>query len=353
MKIGILTLHNGFNYGAYWQVYALRKYVESLGHECQVINYKNLGWTIREYYWVFFKTRIESNFMHRLKYDFYYNWLKVRKFKECHKELHLTERLYFNKKIEDLGFEVVVFGSDEIWNFHSEIIGQDNTYFGDGFDNTMLLSYAPSFGSFQAENGIPEEIESLLMRFSTISVRDENSLRIIKRYIRSDVTHVLDPTFLYSFTSEAVLPSYENYIIVYGFFQYHECVAIREFAQDEGKKLISIAYDNSWWVDINLSYLHPREWLGYFMKAEFVITSMYHGMIFSILNRQKFAFYQTPYRKYKIGNFLHEIGFEHVYWEKKDMLESIFKSSFDYEKAYLTINNRRKISEQFLRKSLI
>lgn len=33
MKVSLLALHDGINYGEYWQVYALDKYFESLGHE--------------------------------------------------------------------------------------------------------------------------------------------------------------------------------------------------------------------------------------------------------------------------------------------------------------------------------
>ena len=39
MKIGILTLQYGFNYGGVLQCYALQSFLESLGHEVQVINY--------------------------------------------------------------------------------------------------------------------------------------------------------------------------------------------------------------------------------------------------------------------------------------------------------------------------
>lgn len=352
MKVGVLTLHDGINYGAYWQVYALRKYIELLEHECEVINYKNLGWTLREYYWVFFRVKIQSGFLHRLKYDFYYNWKKVRKFWQCHKELNLTKRLFRQSELQNLQYDAVVFGSDEIWNFQSEIVKRDDAYFGKGLEAGRLVSYAPSFGGVQAENGIPEDITKLLKRFDSLSARDNNSLKIIKKHVQAEVKHVLDPTFLYSFDSEAKLPTEDNFIIAYGFFEYHSCVAIRNFANKIGKKLISVSYDNSWWVDVNLSYLHPREWLGYFMKADFVITSMFHGMIFSILNQQKFAFFQTPYRKNKVGRFLHEIGFEHAYWEEREQLEEIYNSSFDYEKANSVIGERKKISEQFLIDSL-
>lgn len=39
-KIGIITLyHNNRNYGGLLQAYALQKEVESMGYDCEVINY--------------------------------------------------------------------------------------------------------------------------------------------------------------------------------------------------------------------------------------------------------------------------------------------------------------------------
>ena len=40
MKIGILTFHRAYNYGAVLQAYALKKVIESFGAEVEIINYK-------------------------------------------------------------------------------------------------------------------------------------------------------------------------------------------------------------------------------------------------------------------------------------------------------------------------
>ena len=41
MKIGILTFHNAYNYGAVLQAYATQEIVKSYGHEVEIINYHN------------------------------------------------------------------------------------------------------------------------------------------------------------------------------------------------------------------------------------------------------------------------------------------------------------------------
>ena len=40
MKIGILTFHYAHNYGALMQAWALKEYLQSIGHEVYFIDYK-------------------------------------------------------------------------------------------------------------------------------------------------------------------------------------------------------------------------------------------------------------------------------------------------------------------------
>lgn len=38
-KVGVITLHRVFNYGSVLQAYATQKVIESIGHECEIIDY--------------------------------------------------------------------------------------------------------------------------------------------------------------------------------------------------------------------------------------------------------------------------------------------------------------------------
>ncbi len=42
-KIGILTYHRAYSYGAKLQAYALATYLTSIGFEAEVIDYGNIG----------------------------------------------------------------------------------------------------------------------------------------------------------------------------------------------------------------------------------------------------------------------------------------------------------------------
>lgn len=41
MKIGIVTFYNAHNYGAVWQAFALKKYLENTGNDIEIIQYNN------------------------------------------------------------------------------------------------------------------------------------------------------------------------------------------------------------------------------------------------------------------------------------------------------------------------
>ena len=41
MKIGILTFHRAYNYGAVLQCYAWQEYLKSIGHTVHIIDYRN------------------------------------------------------------------------------------------------------------------------------------------------------------------------------------------------------------------------------------------------------------------------------------------------------------------------
>ena len=41
MKVGVLTFHNAYNYGAILQAYATQKLLENRGHDVEFIDYRN------------------------------------------------------------------------------------------------------------------------------------------------------------------------------------------------------------------------------------------------------------------------------------------------------------------------
>jgi hypothetical protein len=342
MKVGILTFHDGFNYGAFFQAYCLQNFLVQHGIDCQFINYKNIGFTKREYK-VFLKLRRPIYSMRNIR--------KILRFKKAQKKLFLTKRIFNQKKLYKLTFDRIIMGSDEIWNFKSHLIGYDPTYFSQGLRADRFISYAASFGNIEAYEDVPQALRDLLNRLEYVSVRDENSANIMRAICEKPVQIVLDPTFLVDLTHDAILPDERGFILVYGSFSKKIIHQILEYARFVGVKTISVGYRLPW-CDLSLDALSPFQLLGYFATCDCVFTTMFHGMIYSILNHKDFCMVETPYRRNKVGNLLYELGLSNRMINENDSIKDVFSARIDFLKVNKLLEEKRIHSKEFLLKAL-
>ena len=342
MNVGILTFHDGINYGAFFQVYAMQRFLVQHGIDCQVINYKSIGFTKREYQ-VFLRLRRPVYTMRNI-------W-KIAQFKKAHRKLRLTERIFRQKRLSTLSFDRIIIGSDEVWNFGTRLIGYDPVYFSQGLQADRIISYAASFGSTQVEATVPQQLKNLLKRIEYVSVRDENSASIMRLIDNRSVQIVLDPTFLVDLRPEAVLPDEKGFVLVYGAFSKKMVHQVLEYASFAGKKTISVGYRLPW-CDISMDTLSPFQWLGYFTNCDCVITTMFHGLIYSLLNEKHFCMFSTAYRANKLGNLPSDLGLSNYILDENASLKDVLARPIDYSKVNPTIGTKRRQSEKFLLEAL-
>ena len=338
MKVGILTFHNGFNYGAFLQTFSLQKFLQINGFESKVINYKNLGFTLREYKY-FLDPRLPLKILS-------YNARKLIIFRKFQNFLNRTSRIYLKNKLRKYTFDIVIIGSDEVWNLDSNLIGFDTAYFSENIKANRIFSYGVSFGNFKNKSYIPINIIKLLNRFDEISVRDSNSADIVKDVLGKKAKIVLDPTFLFNLNNFMIDSKKIGFILIYGFFSKNMVYKIKEFSKKVNLKLISVGYFRDW-CDLSYPCLNPFEWLGFFKNCEYIITTMYHGMTFSIIYKKEFFLYSTPFKKDKIGNFLNILGInDRLLLENNNV--PLKKSKINYNVVYEKINDLYIDSKNYL-----
>lgn len=343
MKVGILTYHDGFNYGAFFQVYCLQSFLLQNGFDCHIINYKSTGFTKREYR-CFIKPKRPLFSLRNLR--------KIRQFKKAHKKLRLTERIFNSKKLSALHFDRIIIGSDEIWNFKAKLPKLDPAYFSHNLNADRIISYAASFGNIYESRSIPSQLVNALKRIEHISVRDVNSFNIMSSISNKPVEVVLDPTVLVDLSSEAILPEGRDFILIYGYsFSPKMISAILDYAHSTGEKTISVGYRLSW-CDLSLDALSPFQWLGYFATCDCVITTMFHGMLYSILNHKDFCMLETPYRRNKVGNLLYELGLSNRMINENESIKDVFSTRIDFLKVDKLLETKRVRSKEFLLKAL-
>ena len=300
-KVGIVTYHNGFNYGAFLQVYALQTALRSLGFKPEVVNYKSRRHTYWEYRCLLW-TRRPTLLLNNLA--------KVRAFYRAHRKLNMTKAVSDTEHLAAIHYSCVVYGSDEIWNYSNPIVKFDPVYFGLGLSAARRVSYAASCGSLRSDTVVPDEAARGWQQFDHLSVRDENSRLLLARHVSKPIEVVLDPTFLVDFSLEEEPCPIKEFILIYTTGLSPEMQqAVKVYASEKGKQLVSLGYRNAF-CDQNVISVGPFEFLGYYRAASEVITSMFHGTIFAVKYNKPVAVVVDHYRTNKLATMLGRFGME-------------------------------------------
>lgn len=274
MKIGILTFHTALNYGALMQTYASVRFLHSMGHDVYVLDYQNAA--IKKAYSLFRwdKVRWETEgFKYLLKFlpTVVSRLRRRRAFKRFIKKY--IPVIPFSKASE---MDVVFVGSDQVWN-KTITGGTDPVYFGDTIANVKKLAWAVSSGKSSLSS---KDIAHIKSRYDAISVREKTLAAII------DGSSLLpDPVLLLSASEWKQLstPCKDKYLLAYPMMHQEEVMEKAERIAAElhlEVKVISprIKLGSGWIQDAS-----PEQFISLFSNASYIVTSSYHGAVFSLL----------------------------------------------------------------------
>ena len=176
MKIGILTHHYVKNYGAFLQMKGMYETLQRLYPEAEVtvINYVNQKhWRRNIIHILHFRPGVDtlSTYVEKIR--------QLRTFTKYERSIPRTRPVKTAKEIIDLKLDLIVLGSDEIWNLCGS--GYHPLKFGTGLENQRTIAYAPSVGAVTEETAVPEDVLSGLKHLDRISGRDVESLKFVER----------------------------------------------------------------------------------------------------------------------------------------------------------------------------
>lgn len=355
-KIGILTHHYIHNYGAFLQGYALQEAIKKLypDDEVYMIDYVNkkhaikntLGW-----------------FRYNPKKDSFKSYIQKTKlpriFKKTQKEYYnLTKRIHNVEELNNLGLDAIVVGSDEVW--HYEDIARHPMKFGYGVKVDKLLSYAPSTGSSNVNNNIPEYVKEGMKNFTGLSARDDNAETLIKNVLGKKCTRVLDPTLLYEFPEYS--SKFVDYIKSQKYILMYYCdnlpLKIREkiinYAKEKGYKIFGAGEYKKWFTETFVD-INPFEWVEMFRNAQMVFTGTFHGAVFSIKSKKNFYAYLTnPSRIKKVKSLLKQFEIEDRIMNDENANEifDTIDNSIDYDSVYKKIEGEKQNSLNYIRENI-
>ena len=296
MKIGILTFHCAINYGAVLQAYGLQEVLKNLGHEVYIIDYRP-QYLIEPYQvfrWKFNDRRsLISNMKDLIRECLvmpirYKRKLKFQQFVNKYLNLYSWD--------DDLNiFDSFVFGSDQIWN-PKITKGLDDVFLGKFKEavGKKLIAYAASAGCGQNLSAHDfKELSMSLKSFVQVGVR-ENALYEKLFAANNNVSITIDPVLLAGekfFSSIAADINIEKpYLLCFtlGRDEYAVKEAEKIAKQKQLRIIEIISSSESLYNSAIKQMLSPTEFLGYMKGADFVVTSSFHGTVFSILFHKRF-----------------------------------------------------------------
>lgn len=309
MRVGILTFHSQLNYGGVLQAYALQETLRGLGHDVIVLDRwldpENRALTLgrdRMGFWGWTKLLLRSI----LGGDEIAKGVRVKRTRRFLREsMHLSEYSFYSWKDvpSDLGVDVIVVGSDQVWR--TGRYAYPGVYLLEGAPDVPAVAYAASFGM----KTIPDEYKSRyrkgLKRFKAISCRESSGVALCED-LGFRAAHVVDPTLLlpsehwrmfagncahgtrkkiicYFMDGDvpAILRKIEQFATVHDvdvevFLDSRFCTSLpKSFAQLVGRlrpKRTKFRTDAG-----------PVEFVRAFSSADAVITDSFHALMFSVI----------------------------------------------------------------------
>lgn len=338
-KIAILSFWGVPNAGAFGQAYALQKTISKLFPNYQVFQIKHLS--------------KEHRHFHLMDEDNAPEWQK--KMNEIYaRAFDVIPHIGLNQERMDL----IVLGSDIIWDFNIKEFGEDIYLFGNDLDCEKVISYAPSVGTCKGEwRRIPDYVSVGLNGLAAISVRDKNSEMLIEYIVGKKPQIVLDPVWLWDWCNDEMInvPNLDNFILVYGeSFSNAFIENLINYAKEKEMKLVTYSVDDAVcsWCDIVLNPLvvSPLEVFGYFKAASLVATSTFHGITFGLVFSKKIAYSRSNFIDAKIKNMLIEIGIDDFFYN--DDVAEMFNRDWNYENIKQKIDEMKKESINYLVESI-
>ena len=300
MNIKTITCHDVYNVGASLQAYALAAYLNSMGHDAEIINYKPdylrhytfFGSVSGRYDYPFIRQlfhlaklpgRIkERNSKRKKEYDLF-----------TEKYLPVTEKTYHSNselKQDPPAADVFFAGSDQIWNtiFPN---GKDPAFYLDVVsDGAVKASYAASFATQTIEKSVEEKVREWLGRLDFISVRESSGAEIV-RQLGLNATQVLDPVFLLNKDDwqriEKDLDLNQPYILFYDFDKNEQMMEFTvRLAKKNGYKIFSVLPSEI--ADSCFAHEGPASFIYLIRNAQMIVSNSFHATAFSLLFKKQF-----------------------------------------------------------------
>lgn len=331
MKIGILTFHCAHNYGAVLQCYALQETLKQMGHNVEIIDYRPKY--LLTPYTIFDKKRfLSKNPISLIKHCIKETLLLPARIKRhnafdkfINNRLNLSHRI-IKRTIPD-NYDVYIMGSDQIWN-PKITQGFDPVYLG-YFDfpkgRKKYISYAASMETNELNAETRDLYIKALNNFDAISVREAKLAELLQPLTLKKIETVLDPTLIADIATWKSIINRPNikhkYILVY---QVRNNKNTMRIASEIANQINAVVIEVTSRLDIHFrknrfQCTSTEKFLGLVKDAACIVTTSFHGTVFSIIfNRPFYCIQLDDNMDNRSQSLLEQIGLSERMIKKDD-----------------------------------
>lgn len=392
MKIGIITCWDTMdNYGQQLQLFALQHYLRYIGHDAYLIKYSPLQYTSKlslflEKIKEFVKLLIVNIFpklTKKTKYKLWYQEYKKalleknknRQFTKFRaKYIHSTTNVYTT--LSELQrnapeADAYITGSDQVWHDSLFLQGAGGYFLQFGKPGILRISYAASIGRTITKKE-KDIFKKYLSNLDYISVRERSAKEECIKVGISNVEIVNDPTFLLSndayediLNDGNIVPLNRPYIFIYilniGTTEDIGWSSIEPYVKKQNldvKVVASSGYLPALELIPGYSNIYATipQWLALIKYANYVITSSFHGIVFSILYHRPFLAIllkgHLRTANSRIINLLENLNLKERVFNMSRPLKEQIGSPIDWNTVDNKVKELRQKGISFLNKSL-
>ena len=358
MKIGLVTITRGENYGNRLQNYAMQTALTQMGHSVETITRKN--------YWLRGKTRWKLAMKKYLRIKYSRNARRTESFRKFNNRyLNISRSVIksdtVDKKISKK-YDAFICGSDQIWNPNFET--NSDSFFLSFVEGKKKIAVAASFGIDRIEKEEDRvRIHHLLEDLDAVSVREDSARTIVEELSSKKAEVVIDPTLMLTAAQWQEIEKKpdalgdKKYVLCYLLGEYDKSIPedIRQYAIDNGMNIVFLENDwNRLKVTADWEFTaNPSEFVWLIRNSEKVITDSFHAVAFSLIFGKKFLVVprtgQGGDMSSRFANLAKIFGIDNYVAQGKDYEKN---AELDYSQIPAILKKERDKFTDFVHKAL-
>lgn len=302
--VGILTFHRALNYGAVLQAYALKQVCDGLGYDAHVIDYDFAKGgddvaPLRHF--------LNAPNKKRATFTLIRSMMSYPGDKKREREFHAFRREQLSEsapchtpeEIAQLGYDALISGSDQIWNYQITGGKFDPVFFLELPSNAEKILYAASSHDVPFPLDKELELKKMLSRCTAaIGIREKKLADYAGQVTGNAYPVVLDPTLLAGREVLERIPTPEPpkkpYILIHQIDSNPASdISVRTLEERFGCPVYTMTVPRLGDTHGRRGDCGPEGYLSLLKGASFVVTNSFHGTALSLLFHKQFYVYEN------------------------------------------------------------